>query len=336
MGVCKILRAAYLQSWDINHTLKRVVDNPSRFREHVRACGGLIAGRLIYEFFARIRSPRTGITIYLQNCPNVPLTRYLVEEEGYGYCGHDPEVPPPPPGAPGPTRVDANVHITAFCRTLPPLVTIVLVICPTHPIETMLRCNYLSAAMNFLTHDKAVCLFPRLTFLDRVSMLLPRLLAQIFPLALWNDLLGYSEDYGWTDEHHMNLLFSDEKPDPTGSFNGRTIGDGYTWMLPIEPAPAFNEALLPSRSRTADHWDPPPDFDPFLNHTQANAIQTEMPGRRWSVFAFTLSLEGPDVAVGQTGLEALEFELEYLAISHWDEEDVEGVDYPLLIESLEG
>lgn len=143
--------------WSVNRTLKRFVHDPNAFRMMMRDNGAVISGGLALQFFANCIWDESDMDVFVETgMDGRKLTDYLLSEEGYE---HDDGYEESMYGF-GP--------VCSLYRSDDGMTSKVQVICTClrgGPVSSIVQGFYGSAVMNMITWNKAICLFPRTTFL---------------------------------------------------------------------------------------------------------------------------------------------------------------------------
>ena len=244
-------------AWSLRNLLLRFVTDVPRFRSRLRDAGGVIAGGLPTQFFARETWPDSDMDIFFvdYHSPEWPpeghydpsdalslLISFLMEKEGY--------VLAPGGGAISGDRIlldGSTDHCPGYdfvllnLRRSTQVVQIVIHRWSGDPVfdgnpllSSLLEKFYGTHVMNFITSDTAVSVFPRITFVRREMVVVRR--GDEGLLELRNSTPASVEKYkrrGWA----------------SGSFRGeeltgvRSVGDDKCWVIgfdgegfPLRPA----------------------------------------------------------------------------------------------------
>ncbi|KAI0526282.1 hypothetical protein F5B22DRAFT_150776 [Xylaria bambusicola] len=231
----------YSYLWDINEKLERFFRNPTAFRTALGRADGLIAGSFALQFFANRFWPESDLDINLRDGEGVEiLGKYLVEAEGYEMVrNQDLEV----------IDYDQFIRlrdiekIITFAKSRDgngssPELKVQLVATKNHPIVAILGTYYTSCIVNFISWNKAYCIFPRATLLYGETV--PLTEPCDYDVALHNK---YSKR-GWRVRTRSvnfkpgsaNLLRGDLHPLGTCLNVDRRIGGSDTWTMKLGTA----------------------------------------------------------------------------------------------------
>ncbi|KAI3336855.1 hypothetical protein HD806DRAFT_474993 [Xylariaceae sp. AK1471] len=179
---------AYL--WDIDEKLERFFVNPRAFRTELGRADALIAGSFALQFFANKFWPESDLDISLREGGNVNrFGQYLVEAEGYELATtheintfdyHEPLTGERIRGS-QPLLIsrvltyikprdggDSSLSTGEKCK-------VQLIATYGQPVRAILNRYYTSCIVNFISWNKAYCIFPRATLLfhETVSLMEP-------------------------------------------------------------------------------------------------------------------------------------------------------------------
>ncbi|KAI0436020.1 hypothetical protein F4803DRAFT_557410 [Xylaria telfairii] len=174
----------YTYLWDINRKLERFFQNPRAFRTELGRANALISGSFALQFFANKYWPESDLDIYLREDENVArLGKYLVEAEGYqlasnqeiaageyarivGYGGRLAVISTIVTYTKPPVDEDDPSSIPTAENPKPPTNCKIQLVATRHqPVQAILSGFYTSCIMNFISWNKAYCVFPRATLL---------------------------------------------------------------------------------------------------------------------------------------------------------------------------
>ncbi|KAI1304365.1 hypothetical protein F5Y03DRAFT_406974 [Xylaria venustula] len=232
----------YADTWDINKKLERFFHNPRAFRTELGRAQALISGSFALQFFANRFWPESDLDINVHVDAGVErLGRYLVEAEGYEFnrtrdFDNDYEE----------LMHTANIDkILTFTKSAggggsssSPVRKVQLITTRHHPVKTILGSYYTSCIMNFISWNKAYCIFPRATLLFNETV----------PLKYPNDYnvelhkkysrRGWRQrtraiDLGRSDGPGTRRKFPPRDTSPLGVYldGDRRIGGSDTWTM---------------------------------------------------------------------------------------------------------
>ncbi|KXJ88376.1 hypothetical protein Micbo1qcDRAFT_235748 [Microdochium bolleyi] len=198
--------------WSGDVWLRRFVTDPRYFRQRLFDEGAIIAGSCLLSFFAfqRSQSEARSLDVYVETRPQAESLESVLLYEQYAPLtadsGHDRDAK---------QLVwrrqarEIRLHVTAR----PPLLAVLL------SAQT-------TACINFVSGDKAYCMFPRLTFVHH----------KVLPLQIMSESVGTAlreieHILGWGTE---NVLWPDHSPSLVSRASGpRRVGDGQTLVVPL-------------------------------------------------------------------------------------------------------
>jgi len=251
----------------------------SYFRSLQSQTGLLISGSTALQFFERVFYPESDLDLYVEKRYSRVVVVWLISI-GYTYeprPGSDQSLQkalePVSEDFVHPLTEDylnfgvVNVH--NFHKSDPDC-KIQLVVSRRSPLEPILTFHS-TCVMNVISHEKAYSLYPRGTFNERRSLVLPR--------QDENEERSRAarEKYiarGW---NMVQALTRDEILDPTSAFfpGGRYVGDSKCWTIPILPKLQLPEGYIGTNSWDLNHntWADNADIsftylvDPLLRHS---------------------------------------------------------------------
>ncbi|KAI0971890.1 hypothetical protein F4678DRAFT_80233 [Xylaria arbuscula] len=172
LNLCRVssgLRAdIYTDTWDIDRKLERFFHNPRAFRTELGRAEALISGSFALQFFANRFWPESDLDINLREGAGAErLGKYLVDSEGYKLArqqdfDRDYEFL---------TRMTAIDEVLTYTKSSDgsssssQVRKVQLITTRHHPVQTILGSFYTSCIMNFISWNKAYCIFPRATLL---------------------------------------------------------------------------------------------------------------------------------------------------------------------------
>ncbi|KAG0698143.1 hypothetical protein DFH29DRAFT_113876 [Suillus ampliporus] len=249
-------RAAYAASKDFSHRayninrhLSHFLSEPLDFRSLQARTGTLIAGSNALQFLDRTFYPEADMDIYVHPGHVREVLDYLVEREGYKFK--------PDSTQPADYREIVSdewdgtvirgesldddelllyyqikgVECVLSVEKLGPEGTlkIQLIACETSPFETIVNFHS-TCVMNFIAFDAAYSLYPVATFEDRDTLSVWR----ARPLHDLTVVIKYGErGFAW---HSTLPAGISPQTSPFHPFTDRTVGDQYTWRLPLDTA----------------------------------------------------------------------------------------------------
>ncbi|KAG1862865.1 hypothetical protein C8R48DRAFT_708701 [Suillus tomentosus] len=247
-------RAAYVASKDFSHRaynihrhLSRYLSEPLNFRSLQARTGTLIAGSNALQFLDRTFYPKSDMDLYVHPGHVREVLDYLVEREGYRFK----------PDSTQPqdyreivsdewdgTRIrDESLEddelllyyqirgvesvLTIEKRGPDGLLKIQIIACETSPFDAIINFHS-TCVMNFITFDAAYSLYPVATFEKRETLSVWR----ARPLHDLTVVIKYGErGFAW-----ISTLPAGTSPRNSVfyPFTDRTVGDRYTWKLPLD------------------------------------------------------------------------------------------------------
>lgn len=262
-------RTAYVASKDfsyraynIHRHLSRFLSEPLNFRSLQARTGTLIAGSNALQFLDRTFYPESDMDIYVHPGHVREVLDYLVEKEGYKFK--------PDSTQPRDYReivsdewdgtqirdealdddelllyyqIRGVESVLSMEKRGPDgLLKIQLIACKTSPFDAIINFHS-TCVMNFIAFDAAYSLYPVGTFEKRET--LPVWRAR--PLHDLTVVIKYGErGFAW-----VSTLPSGTSPQnpPFYPFTDRTVGDRYTWKLPLDTrGVALRSQMNPSSS----------------------------------------------------------------------------------------
>ncbi|KAI0165885.1 hypothetical protein GGR57DRAFT_449131 [Xylariaceae sp. FL1272] len=160
---------AYL--WEINEKLERYFDNPQAFRAELGRVDGLISGSFALQFFACTYWPESDLDLNIREGEGVEeMTDYLIEREGYIFStDKDIEHIRYAEMASYGTLEEVSRVITFYKGNTKSNSRderkVQIVATKQQPVKAILNGYYTTCIMNFISWNKAYCIFPRATLL---------------------------------------------------------------------------------------------------------------------------------------------------------------------------
>ncbi|RDW59713.1 hypothetical protein BP6252_12800 [Coleophoma cylindrospora] len=221
-----ILDSFYKRRWSVNRYLRRFVTDPTALRSQLAKDNAVIAGGFALQFFANAVWKDSDLDIYveysLEQTSKAEIGGYLREYEGYKLEG----------------SIVYPTHrkvLTTYARTNPSTgfsskINLIHTIDP--PVLHILTNFCTTATVNFITWNKAYCIFPDSTFLHKTSYQLNQevndsngpYLAKLRRRG-WMTLQTQ-----WKDYERSTSSVSNSRRLP------RRIGDAMTWKLTLDTA----------------------------------------------------------------------------------------------------
>ncbi|KAG1808339.1 hypothetical protein EV424DRAFT_202534 [Suillus variegatus] len=247
-------RAAYAATKDFSHRaynihrhLSRYLSEPLNFRSLQARTGTLIAGSNALQFLDRTFYPKSDMDLYVHPGHVREVLDYLVEREGYRFK----------PDSTQPqdyreivsdewdgTRIrdespeddelllyyqirGVESVLTIEKRGPDGLLKIQIIACETSPFDAIINFHS-TCVMNFIAFDAAYSLYPVATFEKRDTLSVWR----ARPLHDLTVVIKYGErGFAW-----ISTLPAGTSPQNSAfyPFTDRTVGDRYTWKLPLD------------------------------------------------------------------------------------------------------
>ncbi|KAI5240120.1 hypothetical protein E4T43_06247 [Aureobasidium subglaciale] len=244
--------------WNINRRLARFVNDPKEFRSQLGQADALISGTFALLFFAQLYWLDSGLDIYVRQGPKADaLIEYIASNKSYeldfsyGWADDD--------------QYRTLTKVLIFQRVAPPKSPQIrfhlTISSPLHSILT--DCAWSTAHVNVIAWNKAYCVFPHLTFIDRKMYFLQD------PVESLTQIL---EDYsanGWQTSDWIDHDQLEGSKKPGVREGSRRLGDSSTWIIPLNlheiRAPETSNSVLEScvfqiypgpRSRDTSHAGP--------------------------------------------------------------------------------
>ncbi|PPR00586.1 hypothetical protein CVT26_009861 [Gymnopilus dilepis] len=181
------LHSAYIfyakQTWEPTKHFASWFEHPAAFRRLLARTNSVISGSFALQFFDRIYYPTSDMDIYLRVAGADEVCRWLTRQD-YTYVQGNKTYP----HVISRDRVHIDKAVRNMSSSLSPLLavynferkiklstseTIVrhvqVIVVDTDPIEHILFDFHSTVVMNFITAERAVSIFPRSTFIDRLS-----------------------------------------------------------------------------------------------------------------------------------------------------------------------
>ncbi|GAP87797.1 hypothetical protein SAMD00023353_2801380 [Rosellinia necatrix] len=259
----------YSSRWDINRKLERFFRDPRAFRTELGRADALISGSFALQFFANKFWPESDLDINLHGSERAErLGEYLVRAEGYEMVA-----------APVRFYDDSDIRTLDDIRMRSDrrrdICNVITYVRPTHddddgddgngssttgqckvqlittkhhPVQAILSGYYTTCIVNFITWNKAYCIFPRATLLFNETVPLTRQadcnvkLHKKYSLRGWRvrtALMAHDAervDVTRTGPKGQNRYMVHPDPLGHGSFRDRRIGGGDTWTMRLGTA----------------------------------------------------------------------------------------------------
>lgn len=262
-------RTAYAASKDFSHRaynihrhLSRFLSEPLNFRSLQARTGTLIAGSNALQFLDRTFYPDSDMDLYVHPGHVREVLDYLVDKEGYKFR---PDSTQPKDYREivsdewdGTQIRDESLDddelllyyqirgvesvLSIERRGRDGLLKIQLIVCETSPFDAIINFHS-TCVMNFIAFDAAYSLYPVGTFEKRETLSVWR----ARPLHDLTVEIKYSErGFAW-----ISTLPAGTSPQnsPFYPFTDRTVGDRYTWKLPLDTrGVALRSQMNPSSS----------------------------------------------------------------------------------------
>lgn len=254
--------------WNIEQTLGLWFPRVDLLRKVLDACGAIVGGRAVFDFFDRRRNGASTLRVFTQMSGVLRIGNFLLEagydpyddHTGYyafssaafamslharasAFASHPDRTDPPLAEFPFMKRVNANTgYVTrvVLCVVRPDPVRFVLSLphskyCCIPPFETYLISvlyHFAAGAMNFLTSTFAVSLFPYSTFVDGVGYSCGLPTAAI-------------QDDAWNEACNIDSLTLSngrrEELTPNIVSQNRGIGDRKSWLVRIMEPDSYQQ-----------------------------------------------------------------------------------------------
>ncbi|KAJ3553855.1 hypothetical protein NPX13_g10776 [Xylaria arbuscula] len=159
----------YSYRWDISRRLERFFQNPTVFRSALGQADALITGSFALQFFTNKFWPESDLDINVQDGPGVVILGKFLEAEGYELIGNRGE-----PFSDYEEVIVRLKHIRRILTFIKPQdisndssleLKVQLIVTCEQPVLAILGSYYTSCVVNFITWNKAYCIFPRATLL---------------------------------------------------------------------------------------------------------------------------------------------------------------------------
>ncbi|KAH0167768.1 hypothetical protein KCU86_g17818, partial [Aureobasidium melanogenum] len=208
--------------WNINQRLARFVNDPKEFRSRLGQADALISGTFALLFFAQLYWLDSGLDIYVQQGLKADaLIRYIGEDKSYkfdhSYSWSDND------------QHRTLTKVLIFSRIIPPgSPQIRFYLTRTSPLHSILTdCAFSTAHVNIITWNKAYCMFPNVTFVDRRMYFLHT------PDEAMGQILSKYSAHGWRTSDWADYDQARGCNKPGIRENLRRIGDSSTWIIPL-------------------------------------------------------------------------------------------------------
>ncbi|KAG2342463.1 hypothetical protein BDR05DRAFT_346245 [Suillus weaverae] len=227
---CRTAYAAYKdfsrRAYNIHRHLSRFLSEPLNFRSLQARTGTLIAGSNALQFLDRTFYPKSDMDLYVHPGHVREVLDYLVQREGYKFK--------PDSTQPEDYREivsdewDGVESVLSIEKRGPDgLLKIQLIACETSPFDAIINFHS-TCVMNFIAFDAVYSLYPVGTFEKRDTLSVWR----ARPLHDLTVVTKYGErGFAW-----ISTLPAGTSPQnsPFHPFTDRTVGDCYTWKLPLD------------------------------------------------------------------------------------------------------
>ncbi|CAJ2514167.1 Uu.00g022860.m01.CDS01 [Anthostomella pinea] len=271
---CREVQQAFRsREWNINSRLARFFDDPRAFRAEIGHCNALITGSFVLEFFARTVSPGDHLKILVQKGQDADRLEACFLSVGYQL-----------------TNVNSSFETqerTLIKHGTNGAVTILyLYMSGTKiPLDPVLN-SPTSDNVNFISWNKAISVYAKLTFVKHDSVLLaPRDMVSEGHL----DWLGR---HGWRMQTRISAVrkdladFTQQRSD-TVAVGHRRVGDILCWTMPLDTTSVVRPsvpAFVLESSRLA--ITPPPAIRPNELYGSWSAFNE---GEHFTIHTKTLS-----------------------------------------------
>ncbi|KAF7341848.1 hypothetical protein MSAN_02040300 [Mycena sanguinolenta] len=205
-------------------------DGVAQFRQMQRSTGTLVSGSTALQFLNRLTWRDTDLDVYVTR-GSAPAAACFIVDHGYSFQSRKSQNP----------YIDDQLDASASYRTPSYLGRgiadvldfhkgdnkIQLIVASTDPMETIMS-FHTTCVMNVITHDKALSLYPRSTFVTNEAL--------VVETAGAGQEAGRQKyaDRGWTLIHTMSASRNSE----LGVRVRRSVGDRFTWTISLPPLPA--------------------------------------------------------------------------------------------------
>ncbi|KEQ59056.1 uncharacterized protein M437DRAFT_88006 [Aureobasidium melanogenum CBS 110374] len=208
--------------WNIDRRLARFVNDPKEFRSRLGEADALISGTFALLFFAQLYWLDSGLDIYVhQGSKADALIRYIGADKNYKFDHSY-----------GWSDDDQNRTLTKvliFRRMVPPgSPQIRFHLTRTSPLHSILTdCAFSTAHVNIITWNKAYCMFPNVTFVDRRMYFLHT------PDEAMGQILSKYSAHGWRTSDWVDYDQARGCNKAGIRENFRRVGDSSTWVIPL-------------------------------------------------------------------------------------------------------
>ncbi|KAG1746142.1 hypothetical protein EDB19DRAFT_1690698 [Suillus lakei] len=249
-------RAAYAASKDFSHRaynihqhLSHFLSKPLDFRSLQARTGTLIAGSNALQFLDRTFYPGSDMDIYVHPGHVREVLDYLVDREGYKFKPDSTQ-----PEDYREISLDDDELLSYYqIRGVESVLSvekrgpdgplkIQLIACETSPFDAIINFHS-TCVMNFIAFDAAYSLYPVGTFENRDTLSVWR----ARPLHDLTVVIKYGErGFAWLSTLSAG---TSSQNSPFHPFTDRTVGDQYTWKLPLDTQElALRPQMSPSSS----------------------------------------------------------------------------------------
>lgn len=235
--------------WDINAKLARFFKNPVAFRNQLGRSGALIIGSFALQFFERVVWPDTSLDLMVEDGDSFREMCHFLTSEHYRWVAAEPTAALNSSGVKSVrtrsvywlnnlltkkqintwTRFDGfdeDHEARRACTSIELLVT------SDMPVKGVLCYSPTSAALNFITWNKAYAVFPRATFLTYETVPLSTMTTELGAYHIKSSIRGWrmrTEAVAFRDPNDCTQ--------PLGNMlarGHRRIGDRDTWMIRLD------------------------------------------------------------------------------------------------------
>lgn len=244
--------------WNINRRLARFFNDPKEFRSRLGRAEALISGTFALLFFAQLYWLDSGLDIYVrQGSKADALIRYIGEDKSYmfdysyGWSDDDQHRTLTKVCSVALFRTSSlsatyTDEVLIFRRIVPPgSPQIRFHLTRTLPLHSILTdCAFSTAHVNIISWNKAYCMFPNVTFMDRRMYFLHN------PDEAMGKILSKYSAHGWRTSDWVDYDQAKGCNRPGIQENFRRIGDSSTWIIPLNTykirTPTFPDSVLES------------------------------------------------------------------------------------------
>ncbi|KAI1282223.1 hypothetical protein F5Y07DRAFT_395023 [Xylaria sp. FL0933] len=266
----------YSDLWDINKKLGRFFQNPRAFRTELGRADALIGGSFALQFFANKFWSESDLDINLRDGHGVEsLARYLTEVEGYEQARNQELEHWDYENA---SRLQDINRIITFTRSGDGGTSckVQLVATKHHPVHAILGTYYTSCIVNFISWNRAFCIFPRATLLFEETVALTKMTDYEVELHKKYSRRGWRQrsrpiNLTKSEKNHNHLLLRDISPLGVCLSVDRRIGGSDTWTMKLSTAgvarPPQPDSVLEYSSFRVE------SFLEFMEEQEINAVR---------------------------------------------------------------